>query len=422
MQVSGTFPILYCEKIVLAEAKDGKAIHPHNKWAFRKNPGEQATVKIFATRFGKPLINEVVKLEPCNVNCERYIEDGPPVGQPPLPKVLPNAVTDASGIVEYTISTIDPKNNRSFIDGQLYLFRYSFHDQKLTDCLDMCKTDPFRLLNSLIVIRAFDNYTIEGEPTWRDHVYPIFKQYANMYPVMTENFVDLGNYYEVINYRHRIQVCLELPVSHPNYMNVTRDLSKSKREVILKWLKQTNPLIHKESLYTVEHLREDLQIALQLEHSTIPPYLTAWASIKESYNQQVKSILREIIIQEMMHMALVANIINAVGGKPSFYSKDFTPHYPSRLPGGVHPDLVVPIEKISLALIRNIFMKIEQPEFELQDRLGHVWQYVGRTRSSHCRKNENGAGCSKGDGNYHGDCLHPSDREQIAESGIRGKP
>ena len=121
-------------------------------------------------------------------------------------------------------------------------------------------------------------------------------------------------------------------------------------------------------------------------------------------------------------MALVANIINAVGGNPSFYSKDFTPHYPSRLPGGVHPDLVVPIEKISLALIRNIFMKIEQPEFELQDRLGHVWQYVGRTRSSHCRKNENGAGCSKGDGNYHGDCLHPSDREQIAESGIRGKP
>ena len=326
-------PNLDCKKIVLAEAKDGRAIHPYDEWAFRKNPSEQATVKIFATKFGKPLNNATVNLEPCNVNCPRFIEEGPSVGQPPLPEVLPHAVTDANGIAKYNISTIDPKNNRTFLDGQLYFFRYSFFDQKLTDCLDMCKNDPYKLLNSLVVIRVFDDYTNDGEPTWLDHVYPIFQQYANLYPVMTENFVDLGNYHEVINYRHRIQVCLELPESHPNYMPVTRDLSKSKRDVILKWLKQENPLVgNPKNLYTVEQLREDLQIALQLEHSTIPPYLTAWASIKKSYNQEVKNILRDILIQEMMHMALVANILNAVGGKPSFHSEDFIPHYPSRLP------------------------------------------------------------------------------------------
>ena len=417
-------PNLDCKKIVLAEAKDGRAIHPYDEWAFRKNPFEQATVKIFATKFGKPLNNATVNLEPCNVNCPRFIEEGPSVGQPPLPEVPPHAVTDANGIAEYNISTIDPKNNRIFIDGQLYFFRYSFFDQKLTDCLDMCKNDPYKLLNSLVVIRVFDDYTIDGEPTWLDHVYPIFQQYANLYPVMTENFVDLGNYHEVINYRHRIQVCLELPESHPNYMPVTRDLSKSKRDVILKWLKQENPLVgNPKNLYTVEQLREDLQIALQLEHSTIPPYLTAWASIKKSYNQEVKNILRDILIQEMMHMALVANIINAVGGKPSFHSEDFIPHYPSRLPGGVQPDLVVPVEKISLALIRNIFMTIEQPEYELQDKLVHIWEYVNRTRSSHCRTNDKGTGCLKDDkNNYLGHCHHPSDLEEIARFGIRGEP
>ena len=410
----------------MAEDKDGIEVHPYSNWAFRKDAGENTTVKIFATKFGKPLSDHhtPLKLEVCDVNCNRYIEDGPLIGQPPLPKFQNVQNFDQHGIATFNIPTKDPENNRSFIDGQLYLFRYLFNHQTLPACLDMCVQDPYKLLDSLIVIRVFDSYTVDGDPTWLDHVHPIFQQYANLYPVMTEYFVDLGNYYEVINYRHRIQVCLELPESHPNYMPVTRDLSKAKREVILKWLNQTHPLVgNPKSLYTVEHVLEDLQIALQLEHSTLPPYMTAWASIKKSYNQQVKSILRDIIIQEMMHAALVANIINALGGKPSFYSKDFIPRYPSGLPGGVHPDLVVPIEKISLALIRNIFMKIEQPEFELQDRIGHVWEYVERTRPSHCQTNENGESCTKESTNYldmKDACLHPSDREESA-SGAKGK-
>lgn len=112
----------------------------------------------------------------------------------------------------------------------------------------------------------------------------------------------------------------------------------------------------------MENLRKDLQIALQLEHSTIPPYLTALASIKNSYNLEIQEIIHNIVIQEMMHMALVANILNAVGGEPSVYNEDFIPDYPSRLPGGIQPSLVVPIEKLSLGLVQNIFMKMEQPE------------------------------------------------------------
>lgn len=68
-------------------------------------------------------------------------------------------------------------------------------------------------------------------------------------------------------------------------------------------------------------------------------------------------------------------------------------------------------------------MTIEQPEYELQDKLVHIWEYVNRTRSSHCRTNDKGTGCLKDDkNNYLGHCHHPSDLEDIARSGIRGEP
>ena len=365
----------------MAEALDGIDIHPYNKWTFRKNPDEHANVQLIATQFGKPLRRAHVKIEPCNCDTIFGSGQGPLVGQPPLPDVPSHSMTNKNGIAAFGIKVKDPMNNRGFIDGQLYPYIYSVDTQNKS-CETLCKKEPFKLLNSLIVILAWNHYTVKGnEPTWLDDVFPIFKQYANLYPVMTENFLDLGNYYDVLNHRKAIKMSLELPLSHPNHMPVTRDLSTSKRKVIVEWLSREKPPVGEQhKFYSVEQLRKDLQTALQLEHATIPPYLTALASMKKSYNLQIQSVMKAIVIQEMMHMALVANILNAVGGKPSLYSKDFIPHYPSRLPGGVQPDLVVPIEKISLALIRNIFMKIEQPELELAEvsSFRHVFSFMHR--------------------------------------------
>ena len=280
-----------------------------------------------------------------------------------------HVITNENGIATLFIEAKDPKNNRSFIDGQVYPFIYSIESQNKS-CWNLCETDEPLLENSVFVILVFDEYKPKGlEPTWLDDIYPIFKQYANLYPVMTENFVDLGNYYDVAHKRKIIKMTMELPVSHPNYMPVSRDLSKSKREVILKWLSNDElPIGEPKNYYSVENLRKDLQTALELEYSTIPIYHTALASIKHSYNLEIQAVIKTILVQEMMHLTLVANILNAVGGKPSLYSKDVFPRYPSRLPGGVQPGLVVPLEKLSLGLIENVFMKIEQPELE-QDRI-----------------------------------------------------
>ena len=159
----------------------------------------------------------------------------------------------------------------------------------------MCENNTLMLLNSLVVILVWDQYKPKGvEPTWLDDVYPIFKQYANLYPVMTENFVDLGNYYDVINHRKAIKMSLELPMCHPNHMPVTRDLSESKRRVIVEWLsKEKPPIGEPKKFYSVETLRKDLQTALELEHATIPTYLASLASIKYSYNLEIQRVMKD---------------------------------------------------------------------------------------------------------------------------------
>jgi bacterioferritin (cytochrome b1) len=110
-----------------------------------------------------------------------------------------------------------------------------------------------------------------------------------------------------------------------------------------------------------------LQVALELEFATIPPYLYAmWSLGSSSANAAVAQIIRSVIGQEMRHLAMVANIINALGGTPVFDSPDHIPRYPHELPGAVEHDLIVGLEPFSIDLVRDKFMVIEQPESPLQ--------------------------------------------------------
>lgn len=246
-----------------------------------------------------------------------------------------------------------------------------------------------RYQNNCLILRVFSHFVAHSPPTWLDDIYPIFKQYAVLYPAMTENFLDMGNYFDVISKKQIILMSMKLPMTDPNYMPVTRDLSDSKRKAIIEWLSNEKPLIGRpRDFYTLKNLRKQLQTALQIELSTIPPYMTAMASIKHGYNSDVKNIIRTILVQEMNHMTLVANILNAVGGEPVIYHKKFTPIYPARLPGGVHPDLVVPIEKLSMDLIRNVFMKIEEPELSVHKyfHFQHTFDFVKKSEATRSKR------------------------------------
>ncbi|RFC69762.1 ferritin-like protein [Streptomyces sp. AcE210] len=105
-----------------------------------------------------------------------------------------------------------------------------------------------------------------------------------------------------------------------------------------------------------------LRTALALEHATIPPYLTAMYSLKGGKNREVGGIIRSVVMQEMLHLALIGNIMNAVGATPRFDDPKLVPVYPGRLPGGVMPDLEVSLGACSIERVREVFMGIELPE------------------------------------------------------------
>jgi Ferritin-like len=112
---------------------------------------------------------------------------------------------------------------------------------------------------------------------------------------------------------------------------------------------------------TPEELFFYLQKAIELEHSTIPPYLTAMLSLRTGTNVEIVRQIREIVIEEMLHMTIAANILIAIGGSPAINKSDFIPKYPGPLPMNIG-DLEVGIEAFSIELVKNMFMAIEEPE------------------------------------------------------------
>jgi hypothetical protein len=114
-------------------------------------------------------------------------------------------------------------------------------------------------------------------------------------------------------------------------------------------------------LDTPAGLQAAVQTAIKLEHSTIPPYLYALFSIKPGRNQDVAEIIRSIAVEEMMHMTLACNILNAIGGQPVIDKPGFVPSYPAELPASVAPGLVATTRRCSIAQIRDVFMVIEEP-------------------------------------------------------------
>ena len=105
-----------------------------------------------------------------------------------------------------------------------------------------------------------------------------------------------------------------------------------------------------------------LQQAIELEHATIPTYLYALYSIVPGKNVAIAEIIQSVVVEEMLHLALVSNVLNALGGSPVLDTPHFIPSYPGPLPGAVEAELIVPLEPLSLTLVTEVFMVIEQPE------------------------------------------------------------
>ena len=125
-------------------------------------------------------------------------------------------------------------------------------------------------------------------------------------------------------------------------------------------------LVQPKPLDTQQQVQDALQYAIQLEHATIPPYLTALYSLKPGTNEAIASLINGIVYQEMQHMALVANVLNAIGGHPRIDQPGFIPRYPGALPFHIGDrdgsTFEVTLQRFSLDLVRQIFLRIEEPD------------------------------------------------------------
>lgn len=109
----------------------------------------------------------------------------------------------------------------------------------------------------------------------------------------------------------------------------------------------------------IDSLRAHLQTAVELEYSTIPPYLCALYTLDAGRNPFASRVIQGVVMEEMLHMLLAANLLNAVGGTPTMNCEAFIPEYPTFLP---HSDdsFQVGLNKFSPETL-DAFLRIELP-------------------------------------------------------------
>ena len=116
---------------------------------------------------------------------------------------------------------------------------------------------------------------------------------------------------------------------------------------------------------TPQAVRDALQNAVELEHATIPLYLYGLYSLQQGKNVAIAEIIESVVVEEMLHMTLASNVLNAVGGSPQIDQPGFIPIYPGPLPGGVQGGLTVSLAPFSMAQLET-YLTIEEPDDPLQ--------------------------------------------------------
>ena len=210
-------------------------VRPHNYYTFvlEKGDVEFAVVDLLVTLLGRPAFGRTIEMRPS------------PYPVLPVDGVSYNheARVNRFGYTRFVFrarSIKMPRQNLD-IDGQVYLYTYHVkgepqfcaHDTKYAVGI----SDGEVTCVEMITIKLYSDVSYDGPSNWVDHVYPIFLQYARLYPVM-KNIVNLSDYGGVIQpyVRHLLNFSLQLDWNHPNHMPASRDLSNAKRKMILEWL------------------------------------------------------------------------------------------------------------------------------------------------------------------------------------------
>ena len=120
-----------------------------------------------------------------------------------------------------------------------------------------------------------------------------------------------------------------------------------------------NPNKWPQAFTTVEDLRCALQTAIEIEHTTVPFYLCA--RLPRRRRQRGGRVgVHGVVMEEMLHVVLAANVLNAIGGSPDLCHPQFVPRYPAVLPHS-NGQVVLSLAPFSPSVI-DVALQLEQPE------------------------------------------------------------
>ncbi|GAA4718312.1 ferritin-like protein [Nocardioides conyzicola] len=129
-----------------------------------------------------------------------------------------------------------------------------------------------------------------------------------------------------------------------------------------------------------DDLRTHLQWAIELEHATLPPYLCALYSLDPARNPQAVEVVQSVFVEEMLHLTLAANLLNAIGGSPVLDAPHLLPGYPRTLPHGA-PALTVELQPFGPEALEG-FLRIEHPSPPRAAREADRYETIGQFYSA----------------------------------------
>ena len=107
-------------------------------------------------------------------------------------------------------------------------------------------------------------------------------------------------------------------------------------------------------------LQEAAQLALRVEFSTIPVYLTGMYSIIDPASHAYQA-LRAVVMEEMFHVNQAANLVVALGALPRF-TGDAVPRYPDYLPhANPNTTPLLALVPASVQAFKGLYAAIESP-------------------------------------------------------------
>jgi hypothetical protein len=205
--------------VVLLQENPAGAYVNATQFVYRMNPGDVVGVELIATQFGMPAANQTITLK------YDISQLSPDNNKPRAALTFPASVkTGNDGRASFCMTAGDPGNPRKFIDGQVYGVRFSW----AKDNDPQFPRDP----NKFISVHVFDRY--DKAPTW-ENLQPILQQYAKLYPFMV-GIMNIADLQTIQSNIQALQMVLNMPITDPRYMPVTRDMSRAKRQLLIEWL------------------------------------------------------------------------------------------------------------------------------------------------------------------------------------------